>query len=188
MNDQNALTVQALSANVNVGMNEVVSVFVSKYETGLFEKKDDLSDKIKVVKQELTDIDKAVKATVSVNDYRATVPAFGLTFSVSSIDVSWSAKSVIKVHVDMTEKGVSYSRWSKTIEVKIDDEYVTKHNEAEKRVAELSAELLEVMGLIKSVSRKERQIRGHISELKLAESGLSSLLNDSAIMKLIEVK
>lgn len=187
MNEQTAMTVQALSANVNVGMNEVVSVFVSKYETGLFEKKDDLSDKIKVVKQELTDLDKTVKATVNVNDYRTSVPAFSLTFSVSSIDVSWATK-VIKVHVDMNEKGVSYSRWSKTIEVKIDDEYVTKHSEASKRVADLSAELLEVMGLIKSVSRKERQIRGHISELKLAESGLSSLLNDSAIMKLIEVK
>jgi hypothetical protein len=116
------------------------------------------------------------------------VPAFGLTFSVSSIDVSWSAKSVVKVHVEMHEKGISYSRWSKTVETKIDDEYVAKHNEASKRVSDLSAELLEVMGLIKSVSRKERQIRGHISELKLAESGLSGLLNDSAIMKLIEVK
>ena len=40
-----------MTANVNVSIDEVVSVFVSKWEDGLFEKKQQLSKKIKALKK-----------------------------------------------------------------------------------------------------------------------------------------
>ena len=62
--------VNAMSANVNVGMNEVVSVFVAKYEDGLFAKKDALSGDIRALKAELAQIDNSVAELV---DRRRTV-------------------------------------------------------------------------------------------------------------------
>ena len=52
----------------------------------------------------------------------------------------------------------------------------------------LNVELVEVMNEIKMVSRKERKVRGRISEMKLNESGFSGLLNNGELLKLVEVK
>jgi hypothetical protein len=46
---------------------------------------------------------------------------------------------------------------------------------------------MEVLTLIKSVSRKERQIRGKISEMKLEQSGFADLMNNTEILQLVQV-
>jgi len=63
----------SMTSDVNVGMDEVVSVFVSRYETQLFDKKDELGKNIKTVKGELTDLDKRLIASVNKEDYNNTI-------------------------------------------------------------------------------------------------------------------
>ena len=186
--------VNAMSANVNVGMNEVVSVFVAKYEDGLFAKKDALSGDIRALKAELAQIDKSVAELVDLSEYATSVPALGFTFAADKAEVAWegnyySPKNTICIVLNMYDKsdrGVAV--YSKRINKAIPPSFIAKREEVNKALEQKNADLLEVMGLIKSVSRKERQIRGRISEMKLAESGFSGLLDNPEMLQLVQIK
>ena len=185
----------SMTSNVNVGMNEVVSVFVSKYEDSLFAKKDDLSAKVKVVKQEIEQIDRALLKSVDSTQYDATVPALGLTFKMGDVRVCWEGnyntpKNVMTIDIEMFDRSNDrqHASYTKRIQQAISADVVSKREEAQSQLATLNSELMEVMGLIKSVSRKERQIRGRISEMKLAESGMAELLNNSEMLQLVQIK
>jgi hypothetical protein len=182
--------VQDISANVNVGMDEVVSVFVSRYETTLFNKKDELSGKIKVIKNELKDQQTRLEESVNKSHYEVTNDILNISSKVKNVRVDWE-KSHINIEVNIkdneTEKGRYADGFSKTFKIKLEDVEVTTHKERQNEIESLNAELMEVMGLIKSVSRKERQIRGKISEMKLKESGLSTLLENDEMLKLVQL-
>ena len=83
MSENNALTL--LSTNVNVGMNEVVSVFVARYEDQLFTKKDELSKKIKQLKQQLSNLIEHVKETVDASSFNCELLVLGLKFEVKEL-------------------------------------------------------------------------------------------------------
>ena len=185
----------AMSSNVNVGMNEVVSVFVSKYEDGLFAKKDDLSAKIKVVKREIDQFDTDLLKSVDSTQYDASVPSLGLTFKMGDVRVCWEGnyntpKNTLSIAVEMFDRSNDrqHATYTKMIHQAISADVVSDRDLAKDQLATLNSELMEVMGLIKSVSRKERQIRGRISEMKLAESGMAELLNNSEMLQLVQIK
>ncbi len=58
-----------VTTDTNVGMNEVVSVFVSKYEDNLFAKKDSLQATIRKLKGEIEALTKRVIASVDTAQY-----------------------------------------------------------------------------------------------------------------------
>ena len=191
--------VASLSTNVNVGMDEVVSVFVSKWEKSLFERKKDLSDKIKQVKDDLKIHTTSLENSVDTSKYEMKIPELGIASTIDSVDVSWADrdekrskdnKSEIIVRVEIADTANS-DRWRSTLDKKfitpISKADVKKHNDLEDELSDLNGELIEVMGLIKSVSRKEREIRGAIAERKLQESGLQSLLEDDSMLQLVKL-
>ncbi len=197
MTQSTALTaaLSAMNTNVDVGMNEVVSVFVSKYEDGLFAKKDDLSAAIRVLKQELSDFDKSVRELVDSSEYDAKVPNLGFTFKMGDVKVNWektwsTEANTYTINVEMHDSSAKRDGavYTKTIVKAIPSKIIKQREDVNKALEEKNAELLEVMTLIKSVSRKERQIRGRISEMKLAESGFSGLLDNPDMLKLVEIK
>lgn len=179
----------AFSVSGNVGMDEVVSVFVSKYEDNLFDRKKDLSDQIKELKSKRENLEKKVQKSVDVSVYEFTNEVVGIESKVDKVDVNWNDnKLIIRLNVNDTSKTRSYGgTFSKSINVDIEESVTLVYKSLTTDIDELSSELLEVMGLIKSVSRKERQVRGRISELKLKESGYDNLLQNEEMLKLIQL-
>ena len=184
-----------ISANVNVGMDEVVSVFVAKYEDGLFAKKDELSAAIRTLKQEMGDFDKTIIESVDPSEYDAKVPTLGFTFKMGEVSIRWEKNwqgeaNTYTISVDMYDSSAKRDGavFTKSIVKPIPSKIVKQREEVKKALEDKNAELMEVMSQIKSVGRKERQIRGRISEMKLAESGFSGLLDNPEMLQLVQIK
>lgn len=184
-----------LTTDVNVGMNEVVSVFVSKYEDALFQKKDQLSDSIRDLKKDLADLDKTIIAQAPTAQYEVELPeAFGgLCMYVDDVRVYWkdayhTKANTFDISVVFGQKSPKSRETTKSFSHDISEEHIAKHKQLEQDLATATAELAVVMNDIRSVGRKERQIRGKISELKLQESGMMDLLNNSDLQLLIAVQ
>jgi len=186
----------AMTSNVNVGIDEVVSVFVAKWEDGLFKKKDELSKKIKAAIQEMTDLVKRLVDNVNRSDYEGSIASLGISTKVVAIEVHFDgydgdkrALIVVAVEVKDEDSKRSYGdSFTKYFRLPISQVDVDFNTELKTELEQLNAELVETMGEIKSVSRKERQVRGKISEMKLEQSGLAELAQNTEILKLIEVK
>lgn len=185
----------SVTSNVNVGMDEVVSVFVSQYETNLFNKKDKLSDEIKRLKAALEGLEETTILSVNHSQYEMTNEVLGISSEVGQISVDWSndKKNVptISIPVEIknndTDQGYGSRGFTKYIKIEVDSSFVAEYQRLDQEKAELNSELTSVMGLIKSVGRKERQIRGQISASKLKEAGAEGLLNDESILSLVQL-
>lgn len=184
-----------INTNINVGMDEVVSVFVAKYEDSLFAKKTELSNSIRALKKELEGFDKKVRDLVDYSDYEGNLPNLGLSFEVGGVNVYWEKTwsnvnaTTYEITINMRDSAKPDRLTTvKTYEKKIPASIVESRTAVVTSLEEKSAELLEVMSEIKLVGRKERQIRGRISEKKLNESGFAGLLTDPEMLKLVEIK
>lgn len=188
-----------MSSDVNVGIDEVVSVFVTQYEDNLFDKKKELSGKIKDLKKDQKDLTKRLETSIDTNSFNTTIAILGLKSKVDGVDVEWGESEYskrrstpsIKVNVEIKDTDKSEDRYhssmTKTFSFDISRVDVDQHNNNKTEIESLGAELTEVMGLIKSVSRKERQVRGRISKKKLESAGYEDLLNDSEMLKLVSL-
>jgi hypothetical protein len=185
-----------MSADVNVGINEVVSVFVAKYEDGLFEKKASLSKRIKDVKKSLADLNKELINSVNRQQYHQQVTLLNMEIRVKDVDVIWaidypnlSNTNSIRVNLGLfaLDGHAQYSRADNEIFEPLSSVTVETHDNLSRELSQLNDDLMEVLTLIKSVSRKERQIRGKISEMKLEQSGFADLMNNTEILQLVQV-
>lgn len=188
-------SVSNLTSNINVGMDEVVSVFLSRYEDDLYNKKENLAKNIKAVKRDLESLDRKIISGVDTNQYeRSNIEPLNICSKVRKVDVDWGSKEQkirITVSVEINDKDVEYRYYggfTQTINLDISDSDVESHTELTETLERLNGEMMEVMSLIKGISRKERQVRGKIASMKLEESGYGDLLENDEMMKLIEVK
>lgn len=194
MNDQVAVPaiVSQMTANVNVGIDEVVSVFVAKWEDGLHAKRENLAKQIKVTKQQQQDLTDRLEASVDKSQYEMKNTVLGIEAQVEGVDVELGLKEnriVVRVEISDTDSKRSYGdSFDKFFYLPISAEDVQLYNDLKNELTQLQADLLQVMTEIKSVSRKERQVRGRISEMKLEQSGLTELLSNPSMLQLIEVK
>jgi hypothetical protein len=196
--------IELMTSDVNVGIDEVVSVFVSQYEDNLFAKKKELSAEIKRVKKEITALDKRLIADVDRSEYDITVPVLNLKSKVEDVSIIWKGEededdyssrkvkvSSIVISIEIEDKDKDSDGWrnsiTKRVKSKISKTDENLHTALLKEQSSLSSELTEVLGLIKSVSRKERQVRGRISAKKLEASGYEGLLNDSEMLALVQL-
>lgn len=192
-NSNEVTAIQQMSSNVNVGLDEVVSVFVSRYETQLFDRKDELGKNIKTIKSELEDLDKRLIGSIDTNPYGITIAVLNITSVVDKVGVEWGKKpedNRVTIHIDVkdNDKSDRYSHsFSKRVTFPTSSKDVKIHDKLNDDLENLKTDLAEVMGLIKSVSRKERQVRGRISEMKLKESGFAGLLDSPELTKLVEL-
>ena len=191
----------ALKIDAKIDLKDVAAVFVSQYETNLFNRKKDLSKQIKGVKGDLKMLDARVKGAINKADYAISVPELGLISKVTDVELKWGKdedgyddedeKIGLTVCIDVTEK-VSTRSWgsdSLTVRkvIKISPEDRKSHKTWNKELDELNGELLETMALIKGVSRKEREITGVIAGKKLEASGYTDLLDNPDLIKLIQL-
>lgn len=185
-----------MTAKVNVGIDEVVSVFVTKWEDGLHAKREELSKKVKDVKSAIEMLETKLIGSVDVSEYtNVRVPMFGVIGKASKPSVNWedgynTKKNTITVEVGLQSEDDSgaYMSFRKNLTFPIPQADVDDRANLVAERDQLSAELADVLIQIKSVSRKERQIRGRISEMKMEQAGFSDLINNPDMLKLIEVK
>lgn len=184
--------IESMTSNVNIGINEVVSIFVAKHETELFRRKDKLADQIHKVKQALSDLTAKVVNGVDKSKYEADLPQLGLKVRVDHVHARWEGHYRCKagnVEIEITASFVDGTEYRQTMSkseiIPIHPVDLEERAALNERLSALNADLLDVMTQIKQISRKERQIRGRIAEMKLEQAGQSDLLNHPDLVKLI---
>jgi hypothetical protein len=185
-----------INTNISIGMDEVVSVFVAKYEDGLFTKKDELTNAIKAAKAELVRIEEELIAFSETTkaQFEVNVPALDITFRVTKIEINWDNNRYNPNTIQFVVDGEEFSKSNSCGQIRLNrfrpipESVLAQEKAINAQLKARSAELFVVLESIKSVGRKERQIRGRISELKIAESGLSSLLTNPDMLKLVHIE
>jgi len=185
-----------IEVDAKIDLDAVVSVYVSQYEDKLFTKKKDLSKKIKGVKDDLKIQEKTLERSVDRTQYDIIIPVLDLISKVDSVNVNWKSDddfvgSTIKIEVSVYEKEKTdrYSRdhLTTTRKVAVPAKDIRNKTAWEKELEGLNAELLETMSAIKGVSRKERQVKGKISGMKLDAGGHGALLNSPDLLALVQL-
>jgi hypothetical protein len=170
-------------------MDDVVSAFVSQYENNLYAKKKDLTHDIKLIEGQVVDNTRAVLKVVTGNEYTKESLPFGLKLQIDKGVIDWEDG---EVSFSLTIKKHSQSSYGNTISLNKIKKVPAANRKAYKALTaelqELRSDLSEVLVSLKSVTRKERQVRGRIAIRKLEDSGYGNLMNDKELVKLVQLE
>lgn len=202
MNTNNqVVSMDQIQANVSVGMDDLVNVFIAKYETSLIDQRNNLQSQMKEVNKRICDL-----GETALKDAKEVIKSFcleNLIFENSYISVwtgvndqktelSWDKKhvtfeveTIITTHVKVNWTSTSSSEVTSAIDLHPD--IIDSYNllMEDKRV--VLDGLSTINNELRDISRKERQIRGRIAERKFVASGLEDLLADQELAKLIQL-
>ena len=181
---------QAMQTDIQVSMDDVVSAFVSQYENNLYDRKKELSKAIREQETTLEQLQTTVKNEVNGDEWASEPVPFGLKLSVRQGNINWDEKSVHFTIVIEDPKQRGYYGNQVKIEKtkKIPAAHLRAHDKAQKELEELRTALSEVLVNLKSITRKERQVRGRIAMRKLEDSGYSSLMADEELIQLVQLE
>ena len=189
--------------DIKVGMDEVVNVFVSQYEEGLYSKKDELSKAITAAKKAIAKHEKDekdVQKVIAENKYNGSIDELDAIITVGKINIHIDSSNNYSVSTEIRD-AVTYP--CATFELKImcgdhriggksaflpiNQDYATQLVSLEEELKAVTSELTEILNLISSIGRKERAIRGKISQSKLEACGMSELITHPELLKLIQL-
>lgn len=181
---------QAMTADLSVSMDDVVSAFVSQYENNLFARKKELNADIRKLEAQLEDLEKRVRADVSGSEWEGHKLPFDLTLKVIQGNVNYEGKVVhFQVLIESNETRGYYGNQIKLEKTKkIPARFIKEHDGIVKGLNDLRADLSEVLVNIKTITRKERQVRGRIALRKLEDSGYASLMADPELIQLVQLE
>jgi len=193
MTDKNAVALrssfEAMNTQLDVSMDDVVSAFVAKYENNLFSRKKELTSEIRLLETSLSDNTDAAQASIDDSAYTTTIPEFELKTAISGRSFDWDDGEVT-FNILITRIGLS-SHYGNQITIsrikRIPARFIKLHTKINDELALLRRELAEVLEGIKSVNRKERQVRGQIAIRKLEDSGYASLMDDPELAQLVQL-
>lgn len=179
-----------ISTDFKLGMDDMVNVFVAEHEAKLHDMRAQKAKEVKQAKQDLSDYRKELLDKFDTGAYEDEMPKLGIRSRVVSHELSVCDKRVkitLGVFTKPNDKGDEHQFGYQHLSDELSD---TAINELKARVAlieQCTADLQEVMSQITAIPRKERQIRGVISKRKLEEGGLSSLVSDPELMRLVKI-
>lgn len=178
---------QAMQTDIQVSMDDVVSAFVSKYETNLYARKKELTGAIRDLEGSLdTQRDELLKK-INGDSFKSPLP-FGLKMVIDTGTVCWEdAEISFGISIKKPHTGQYGSSINITKTKPIPAPLVKAHKKLEKALKGLRADLSEVLVSLKSVTRKEREVRGRIAIRKLEDSGYASLMQDSELAALVQL-
>lgn len=198
MNDSKSVVLAGVTLNATIGMEDVISVFISKYEdqqiadrTSLQKTVLDLNNRIK----QLVDVVTAsVLAEVKEYEVDGDDGLFSMEVKVKSgddgIKLNWDT-GVARIVLSTRIKSNSVSGYSGEqsgsiyVEVPLLEEDVVKYKALIVHKTELLNKLNQVQHNLRDVSRKERQVRGVLAQWKLIEAGMGELLVDNNLLALV---
>ena len=189
-----------LSVNANVGMDEVVSIFISRFEDQQHSDRSFLQKEMAQVNSQI----KALGETARTAAITAVTGSLGnthdvgafITYAISvdlknsnldwdkgQVSVRVSHKMVALVAADTYNKT---SEGSVNVVVAIDANIVVEYQNLMARKAELTEQLTAVNNNLRDISRKERTVRAKLATMKLEEAGMSDLLNSPELLALVD--
>lgn len=188
------------SVDNTTNLAAVVDVYVARYEKALHEQHRAISGRVKNLKKDLADLRKAILQEMEdeVRPLFANGPAWlEQTVQMGDITTDKHNNMSVTVSVSCTANSIgevltvvnnSYYRQSEfTFNMAVNGHNVASINALERQIDEEQALLMEVLNKINSINSKERELRGAIAERSLAEKGLSNLITDASLMKLIDL-
>lgn len=180
---------QVMQTDLQVSMDDVVSAFVSQYESNLFVRKKELTADIKAVEKMLSDNRKAVHQKVTGEEFTDYSLPFGLVIKLGEEPkIDWDKKKVcFGIKVELKDSSHYSNRINITRYKSIPASLVKTHKKLQSELADLRTDLSEVLVNLKSITRKERQVRGRIAMRKLEDSGYASLMQDEELIQLVQL-
>lgn len=188
-----------IATDVKVGMEDVVSVFLSRYENSLHDlrttKQAEMAELNKQIKT-LTDAE-LKRATDLVKQAIVTTQDIGLVILEQKLDgdvvIEWS-KKVLNFNLATTVRSKSVtgdayrSKTSGTVggQVEIDSNVQKQYQELIEKKQKIADELTVINNNLRDMSRKERQVKGQIAEMKLSSCGMEQLLQEPTLLALID--
>jgi hypothetical protein len=191
-----------INANINVGIDDVVNVFVAQYENGLILERTSNQRLLQNLSKQIKEIETFVLE--SSKNFRLFSDAIGtkdlglftLTTSIDdkSFLIDWE-KGTIRYTIDTKLKsntftGDNYNTYTSGSfygQMTIGSTSIVEYREAMAAKSRISAILAEINNSLRDVSRKERAIRGKIAEQKLTSMGMTDLLNNPQLLQLVDL-
>lgn len=188
-----------IRANAQIAMPEVVSVFISKHETELYDLKAELQKKIGDLKKDIEMHTATTSKSVSFKKYAGLkmLKLNLISYLKGDPSISWADEQVSQTvglyntKDDNSEAADSRDRhtgFEKSYSQPILASHIKAHTKMTDELAETSTRLASIVGQIGDMSRVERQVKARISEMRLEEQGLSGFLKDPEMQKLIAIK
>ena len=185
-----------LTSNLQVGMEDVVNVFIARLEDSLHNQRENLQGQVRNLKtklEELNDEQKLRKDDIELVSIQTQYVE--ISQKLDDVRVNWE-KGIVSIDVETTTKSRKYvgksdyyDKKESTSEVQvhlsISPKALNEHNSLNKEIADLTAELMKVNNQLRDMSRKERQVRGVIATKKLTEMGMEDLLNDGDLLAIV---
>jgi len=191
----------AMSTNVSVGFEDVVAVFVERYETKLLARQAELQAKIKQLKAAIETLVKGIKDGVDTSKYAISIPVLEMHTKVEAVEVLWGRE------VDRYGRPTDYE--ANCVEIVVgffnDDNAKDKDRCGYRRIRlpisatdsasykgykdaikEAEHGLIEVNTSLKNMGRKQRQVAARLSTMKIEQAGMEGLLENPELLKLLE--
>lgn len=188
----------AITTDMSVTITDLVAAMVSRWENNLFTLKDELSQQINQINK---DIDLVAGLVILAGKElfepysKVVIPAgLPMTFKADAPTVKWPTGDTlgkVVVHFVVTirkEENQYRDSSSGKMEFDIPAEHLTNYDGLVKQRDELTQRLSTVLVEIKSVSRKERQLRGQLLEQKFHDQGFADLIQRPEFANLLTVK
>lgn len=177
-----------MQAEAKIALPEIVSIFVAKHETALYERKAALQATIAANNKDLEILHTVALKSANFDKYDdVAIPKLDLvSYLKNGPTLNWDNKSISQiVGLNCTDK--TSTGFSRTYSIAILKVHLESYKDINKMIADDSNELKNIALQISDMSRKERQIKARISEVRLEEQGLTDFLNDKAILQLIKI-
>lgn len=188
-----------------LGIDDIVNVYVSRHENALMQRATDLRVKAQAInkrKQALLDKVKSDAATKAIAAFSA-MTTDNVKFTVDGSDVE-IRDTVAFIHVEQVTalpQGFKYCthHWGHRNElsdevkaefhaqIDVDQATLDEARELEAEGDQVKAELLEVNDGLASIERKTRQIKAVISEKKLADAGMTELVDMPEVNAILQL-
>ena len=155
----------------------------------LYEQKKELQ---KLIKQEEANQDAFIEQLISdvdLSTFNYTIPDLNLKAKATSVSITEDYENFgIDIKIKITRKNSNSLTMPTFYHVEpLDSQSKEKLNGYKTNITKYRDELRGIISEIQDLARKERQVRGKISEKKISEGGMSALLNDSEILSLVQL-
>ena len=182
-------------ADAKIAMPEVVSVFISKYENELYDRKAALSESVAQHNKDLGVHEALVIEAADFSKYDGIkVPALNvISVLKDEITVDWDDEEIDatvtfhNIDKDLVLRRDHQTGFSKKFTSPISKQHLKTREKILKDITDETSQLTVILSKIGDMSRKERQVKARISEMRLEEQGLEGFLQDSEMLKLIKI-
>lgn len=194
-------TLNTLAINAQVTFDDIVNVFVSRYEEQLHQQRANIQRQLKALQQEKAAVITEIRAEVTAvlqSQFDTVDNQVAKKFVITTDEVNnltdvdtWGAKVVMERHCDypagMVVCGYPSQDAIWTLKVDVPTSLVAKWRTFDPAIVHLKEQLMIINNDLQSVDRKTRQIKGVLAERKMQKEGMSDLLESDEIKSILKL-